>query len=258
MPDKRLLLAGVSLPFSVRIPETARLLRDRAPAPDWNCPVCKEDCLELPPVAIPEADWRDFLAEGFENSPYTEYSLITEYFGDALLRRNRLIVHAAALRFRDHAWLICGHPGAGKSTQTKLLQELCPGEFSVICGDRPILDFSADGQILVHPSPWNGKENWHGAAAAPLKGMILLERGPENRLLSLTENEAAIPMYYNLIHSGTEQETILQAARMETTLLNAVPIWSLTSNTIPDSTRMLLESVFSQTSCGECEDGKQV
>lgn len=245
MAEAQLLLAGIPIPFSVRYPETAQILKSREAAEGAAKTVEREDCMNTASVFIPESDWRGFLAEGFEDTPYIEYSLLTEYFGDALLKWDRMIIHASALRFRDRAWLICGHPGAGKSTQTRLLQELFPGAFSVICGDRPILRFSQDGQIVVHPSPWNGKENWHGAPASPLGGIILLERGKENRVVSLTEREAAIAMYYNLIHSGREAETIQRVAEFETRLLSSVPIWGMTSHRIPDSTRMLMETVFS-------------
>ncbi len=105
---------------------------------------------------------------------------------------------------------------------------------------------SAAQSILVHPSPWNGKENWHGAEAAPLAGLILLERGPENRLTALTELEAMIPMYPCFLQSCWEPENIRRTAALETRLLRAVPIWKLTTDRVPDSTRLLLEAVFSE------------
>ena len=154
-----------------------------------------------------------------------------------------MILHAVALRWNDKAWLITARSGVGKSTQAKYLQELCPGEFGIICGDRPILEFR-ENDIIAHPSPWNGKENWHGAEKAPLGGVILLERGDENRIESLSPKEAAIPVYVQVIQNAVEAEKIHKSTALITRLLKNVPIWRLTTHQVPDSTRLLLEKVF--------------
>ena len=218
-----------------------------------------------PLVHIDDRNWADYLAEGMEPCAHTEYSMLTPHFSDALLAFDRVILHGVAIRWRDRAWLICAASGTGKSTQAKHLQTLRPGEFSIICGDRPVLEFrspchcepvtdvtgvairppSPPCEIIVHPSPWNGKENWHGADAAPLAGIILLERGEENALVSLTEREAALPFYPNFIQTAWEPENIKKIAELETRMLQAVPIWKLTTFQVPDSTKLLLEAVFS-------------
>ncbi|MBR0160608.1 MAG: hypothetical protein IJQ02_04915, partial [Oscillospiraceae bacterium] len=98
--------------------------------------------------------------------------------------------------------------------------------------------------ILVHPSPWNGKESWHDAPAAPLAGLILLERGDHNELLPLSAREAGIPVYLQMIHTNRDVEHIKQAAAMTTLLLGSVPAWKLISYQVPDSTKLLLETLF--------------
>lgn len=246
-------LAGIPIPFSVRYPQTAEiLLRHEPKIEDCSSGFIKDSPIPKT-VSIPEEDWKDFLEQGFADSPHMEYSLLTEYFSDAILPYNRVMIHASALFADGAAWLICGNPGAGKSTQTRLLQELCPGSFSVICGDRPVLEFLFSEQagknapaITVHPSAWNGKENWFGAPKAPLAGLILLERGTENHIAAITEREAAAPTYCNMIHSGWEPDNIRRVAELTACLLNAVPIWKLCSFSVPESTRLLLETVFSK------------
>ncbi|MBR7009695.1 MAG: hypothetical protein IKI02_02155 [Oscillospiraceae bacterium] len=164
--------------------------------------------------------------------------------------------------------------------QARALQQLRPGEFSVISGDRPILEFrpaapapchseqseesatpvpersspvaahsvrhSAAQSILVHPSPWNGKENWHGAAAAHLAGLILLRRGEKNALKLMSPREAVIPSYSQIFQTAKTAETIRRAAALLTRMLESVPIWRLTTHQVPDSTQLLLGAVFSE------------
>ena len=99
-------------------------------------------------------------------------------------------------------------------------------------------------EITVHPSPWNGKENWYGAGAAPLAGVILLERGEANSLSALSEREAAVPLYTSFIQTAWEPDNIRKIAELETRLLQSVPIWQLTTHQVPDSTKLLLDAIF--------------
>lgn len=204
-----------------------------------------------PAVRIPDQDWEEYLSSGWADSPHTEYSMLTPYISDALMEYDRVVMHGVALRFRERAYLIIAHSGVGKSTQARFLQELLPGEITVICGDRPVLempkDESAEGCVIVHPSPWNGKENWHGAPAAPLAGLILLERGAENKLTALNPREAVLTTYPHFIQTYWDPEKVKKSASMETRLLTAVPIWKLTSFQVPDSTKLLEAAVFGRS-----------
>jgi hypothetical protein len=156
---------------------------------------------------------------------------------------DRLVLHGAALRRQDRAWLICAPSGTGKSTQTSWLRRLRPNEFGVISGDRPILSFH-DNEIMVHPSPWNGKEDWHDAEAAPLAGIILLRRGEENRLEDMDPLEAAVPVYAQVIQSAVRADRIRKSAELVTALVQAVPVWRLTTHHPPASTELLLDEIF--------------
>ena len=292
-------LANITLSCRLRYPETAGYFQK--PGPDASCVGTGSVCLS-------DDDWDFFLHDGAMDAPHTEYSLLTAPLSDALMEFDRFIFHAVALRWRDRAWLIAAPSGVGKSTQARALQQLRPGEFSVISGDRPILEFcpatpaprpserseesvssvpfhrnserseesvppssrhserseesaspvpersapvaahsvrhSAAQSILVHPSPWNGKENWHGAAAAPLAGLILLRRGEKNALELMSPREAVIPSYSQIFQTAKTAETIRRAAALLTRMLESVPIWRLTTHQVPDSTQLLLEAVF--------------
>lgn len=235
MTDFTVTLAGRSFRVSARYAETASYF----PAPDPEAPL-----VPGAPVSIPETDWQEYLQSGMEDCAHTEYSMLTAHCSDALLAFDCVILHAAALRWRDRSWLIVAPSGVGKSTQTRNLQTLLPGEVSVICGDRPVLE-RCGGAFRVHPSPWNGKENWHGAEAAPLGGLILLRRGPENRLYALREDEAILNLYVAFIQTSASVEAVTKVADLEDGVLRAVPTWLLVSDTVPDSTRCLVEGIFS-------------
>ena len=195
-------------------------------------------------VCMTEDEWAYMMKRGFALNVYNETSLLTAYCSDALLPYDRCVFHAVALRCRDRAWIIAAASGVGKSTQARFLQELWPGEFSVICGDRPVLQLTEDGGVMAHPSPWNGKEGWHGATAAPLAGIVFLQRGNSNEAYSLKRHEAALHCLASAIHTGIAETDIRQTADFISRLLERVPCYLLQSDQVPDSTRLLYDRII--------------
>ena len=98
--------------------------------------------------------------------------------------------------------------------------------------------------ILVHPSPWNGKEDWHDAEAAPLAGIILLRRGEENALETLNPQEASAPVYAQVIQTAVHPDRLRRSAELVTALVQAAPVWRLTTHQPPASTELLLDEIF--------------
>lgn len=176
---------------------------------------------------------------------FNEYSAFTVPVSDELLKARRCIMHAAAFRFEGRAYLIAAPSGVGKSTQVRTLMELYPGEIAVISGDRPVLEATEDG-IMVHPSPWNGKEGWCGAEAAPLAAVILLKRGEESELNRISARKAAAAVFSSLFHDPGTEEGIQRTAEFADRLLKAAPVWEFVNGGVPDSSRMLYEKVLKE------------
>lgn len=226
-------LAGV--PFRCRL-RYAEALACFAPYGAEDAPVCE--------LAVPEEEWTYMEAHGCVRNGQNEASILTALASDVLLTRDRCVLHAVALRHADRAWLITAPSGVGKSTQARTLNELYPGQFSVICGDRPVLELRDDDSVFVHPSPWNGKEGWRGADGAPLAGIVCLRRGQENDIRLLSARDAVIPVFDSLIQTGRTAEGIRRAAAFEDALLRRTRVWELVNRGVPDSTRLLYETLF--------------
>lgn len=215
-------LTDLTVPLALRFPETARYF----PPHDPDAPRAA-----IEPASISDDEWRDFRAIGLTDDPRSECNALSGKATDVLAQFGRAVIHGVALRWHGFAWLLVAHSGVGKTTQYRCLEALRPGEFTVICGDRPILDFRAE-RVMVWPSPWNGKEGWHGAPASPLAGVIFLERGEENRLHALTEREAILRTFTTWAYSAADAATIEKLAAFETRLLQSVPLWLLTVKTV--------------------------
>ncbi len=227
-------LAGIPLTCDFHFPETA----------DFFKTFYSERHQGENIVSVSDRDKNFWKITGTAFDAYAEYSLLTAPVSDALLKNQCCIMHAAAFTYAGQAYLITGPSGVGKTTQLRSLQSICHDQITVICGDRPVIKIEESGCITVHPSPWNGKEGLYGSEIAPLAGIICLYRGQGNRILSLKKKDAVIPVYKNLIHSGENEAQIIYAAKFAEVLLNNIPVWQLTSFSVPDSTHLLYKHIL--------------
>ncbi|MBO4659590.1 MAG: hypothetical protein J5637_08210 [Prevotella sp.] len=171
-------------------------------------------------------DWRKI--GNTTRDAFAEYSLIGCRTSEYLMAYDRFIFHGVAISWHGHAWLITAPPGIGKSTQYKNLSELYPDEIGIINGDKPIIELRDDNTAFVHPSPWNGKERWHGADGAPLAGIIFLKHG-ENSIAPVTPKDVATRTYFSIFQSFDTKEMLHRVAALTKRLLQTVPIWELTN-----------------------------
>ena len=230
----KLTLADVTVGCSFEFPETHRYFGDYVSGPFQG------EGLRLSPED--RAAWEKNIAS---MDAYNEYSAFTLPVSAELMKYGRCVMHAAAFRFRGRAYLIAAPSGVGKSTQVRTLSELYPGEFSVISGDRPVLEATED-DIVVHPSPWNGKEGWRGAEKAPLAAIILLKRGETNAVRELSVRNAAARVFASIFQSAETEESIRCTAAFAELLIKRAPVWEFENGGVPDSSRLLYEVVLKE------------
>ena len=232
----RMTIADVTLDCSFIFPETASCFGSWCRGPYLG----SKDI----PVMISETylqSWEDSFGPIDANAERSAFAAVAS---EALLDHDRFLMHAVAVRRQDKAYLITAPSGVGKSRQARTLRELYPGEFSIICGDRPVIEDRGEEGYMVHPSPWNGKEGWHGAGAAPLSAIICLRRGEENRIERLPTRKSAALVYSAVIQTAESEEKVRRIAEITAGILEKTPIWRLTNKGVPDSTRLLYETVI--------------
>ena len=183
-------IANQDILYRFRFPDTERYLRSFIREGETR--VTKNT------VSVTEQEYSDWGNAGNKIDAFAEFCLLCQQTSEYLLPFDKCIFHAVAISFADHAWLISAGSGVGKSTLCKSLTDTYPEEITVINGDKPALHYEAEKGITVYPSPWNGKEGWHGADAAPLGGVFLLKRGMENTISNADEREAVMRIYQNV------------------------------------------------------------
>ena len=157
------------------------------------------------------------------------------------------VYHAVAVNAFGKAWLITAPSGVGKTTQLKnwrLMKDV--PEVGVISGDMPVLERRSDGSVLVHPSPWNGKEGYRGASAAPLGGIICLERTglrEDNLIRSVGGKERLDRCLGQFVCRPETQTQIRNYARLADATLGGVPVWLLRNRGDAESTALMIKTL---------------
>lgn len=204
--------------------------------------LCNESTPSEKTVAVTDQAFQDWNAAGNEIDDFAEFCLLCQPCSEVLMNADRCVFHAFALRYQDKAFLIAGGSGSGKTTQGQRLLGDHPEEFSVINGDKPVLEYRG-GKIFVHPSPWNGKEGLRGVEEAPLGGIFFLRRADENMLRPASEKEAGINLFPMVFQSFENEEVIRKAAAMTEKIVRSTHCFTFISREVEESSALLYQAI---------------
>ena len=112
---------------------------------------------------------------------YLETTCIYRHIAELLPLKNRVVMHGVALKYQQNGYLFLAPSGTGKTTHTNLWKDYLKDNLDIINGDKPILEFKK-GDIILHASPWCGKENIFNNKTAELKAICLIDRAVQNTI----------------------------------------------------------------------------
>jgi len=159
-----------------------------------------------------------------------------QQFYVALLRHGGMMLHASAVMLHGQAYLFSGPCGTGKSTHTRLWQQVFGPEVRVFNDDKPALR-CLDGRWYAFGTPWCGKDGINENLQVPLAGICFLRQSPENRIRRLTPEEA-IPRFLSQTAHRLTSENGLRLLSLLDGLLRQVPVYELENRPEPAAARL--------------------
>ena len=106
-----------------------------------------------------------------------------------LLYFDGMMLHASAVELDGRAYLFSGPCGMGKSTHTRLWQQVFCESAQIFNDDKPALR-RLDDRWYAYGTPWCGKDGINQNKKIPLGGICFLKRGQENVIRRLSQREA--------------------------------------------------------------------
>jgi len=211
-----------------------------ADPPEFSIAVSRED------IAFEQADLleeahRDGFKPRIFTDPFLERAAIQRAFAEFLFDYDILLFHGSAIAVDGEGFLFTAHSGTGKSTHTRLWRQLFGERAVMVNDDKPFLEIKPEG-IWVHGSPWSGKHGLDANICVPLKGICMLERGQENRIVPANAEEV-LPMLQKQAYEPLEGIPHSAFLTLTSALSQRIPLWKLSCNKEPDAAMIAWEAM---------------
>ena len=176
-----------------------------------------------------EALRREALEEGFRvrifPDPFLDRAVVQRKLAQALLDRGILLVHGSALAVDGQGYLFTAKSVTGKSTHTRLWRQLLGQRAVMVNDDKPFVIVKGR-ECFLCGAPWSGKHGLDTNITVPLKAVCILDRGTENRIVSISPEEA-LPV---LLKQSAPPEDAAKLPRFQTlvaALAYSARLWRL-------------------------------
>ena len=100
--------------------------------------------------------------------------------------------------------------------------------------DKPFLEIRETG-VMAHGSPWSGKHGLSSNISVPLKGICILERGPENKIQPISPEDAMDMLLAQGCCPEDRKEKFLELTH---SLAEIVPLWRMECTKDPEAARI--------------------
>jgi hypothetical protein len=204
-------------------------------------------------VTVTESDLRfeqaeldkEALEEGFRRreftDPFLERAAIQRAFAEFLFDRDTLLVHGSTVAVDGQAYLFAAKSGTGKSTHTRLWRQVFGQRAVMINDDKPFLHLTDTG-VIAFGSPWSGKHGLDTNICAPLGGICILQRGPENIIRPLSAEEA-LPRLHKEAYIPMDAEKYPKFQTLVKKLARQVPLWHMTCTKDPQAAQVAFDAM---------------
>ncbi len=174
----------------------------------------------------------------YENMCYMESG---ELFIMELFQRNGLMLHASAVELDGYAYLFSGPSTVGKSTHTKLWQQMFGPAAQVFNDDKPVLRF-VDDRWYAYGTPWCGKDGINQNKKVPVGGICFLKQGTRENIRRLEPKESLPRILWQTLRSRSLERTELLLSNMEK-LVERIPVYELENRPIEAAARLSYETM---------------
>lgn len=157
------------------------------------------------------------LLRRFELAPFLSMEM-------ALLEHDCFQLHASVIDWQGRGVLFSAPSGTGKSTQAELWRQHAGAE--ILNGDRAMIR-REEGAYRVYGSPYAGTSGIYTNRSAPVRAIVVLSQGPENRLERLKPAAAFSRIYSESTVPSWNAAFVDRFSTLLVDLIEKVPVYHL-------------------------------
>ena len=164
------------------------------------------------------------------------------YFYFFLLAHSGMMLHSSAVELDGKAYLFSGDSGTGKSTHTRLWQQVFGERAQIFNDDKPALRH-IDGKWYAYGTPWCGKDGINQNKKLPLAGICFLKQAKENKIRRLNAKEVlSRVMAQTLFRFKSVGSLDLLLATVDK-LVREIPVFELENRPEPEAAQLSYETM---------------
>ncbi len=172
-----------------------------------------------------------------------EISALYRKIADIFIEKGILVAHGSSFKVNDCGFIITARSGVGKSTHVRLLKQYLGDELQYINDDKPLLEIK-DDDVIIHSSPWNGKERRGNDISSSLKAIIFLNRGIENTCSKIDNKQDIYFRLMSQIYLPLEKSKRAKALMLIDILLKRINFYIINVNMNEDAPKMTYERII--------------
>ena len=171
-----------------------------------------------------------------------EISALYRRIANIFVEDGIIVFHGSSFMVNGSGFIITARSGVGKSTHSKLLNDLIGEDFKYINDDKPLL--LVNDSVTIYSSPWNGKERRGNNISAPLKAIMFLGRSEEPNFRKIINKEEIYIKLLSQTYLPKEKASREKALKIVDKLLRDVNFYEINVNQNEESAKMTYERII--------------
>lgn len=202
--------------------------------------VCAECNKDFSTINICSYDVKTQL--GYDDSCYL-FNTLSNIMHYIALMHGRIVFHSSSICVNGEGVAFSADSGVGKSTHTSLWLENING-VSYINDDTPIIT-CLDENIMISGTPFAGTSDINNNITVPLRAIVFVTRGKENKLVQVDTLTAFSRIMSQLKKPVTDEMTSKMIDNLSA-ILKVVPCYLMECNISPEAAFEAYNAVFNK------------
>lgn len=141
-----------------------------------------------------------------------------------LLQNGKAILHSSYITYKNKGILFTGPSGTGKSTQASLWKKNFAADVEIVNGDRSVIGESDEG-AMAYGIPFCGSSKISQNKSAPLKGIVILRQGKQNRISKMDQKTAIKLLFSECSVNLWDPSSVEQLLAILEKITKQIPVW---------------------------------
>lgn len=185
----------------------------------------------------------ELISDKTDSSGMVAFEHLNQLIPMIFLKQDVLSFHGALLEYEGGCFAVCADSGVGKTTHARLWRE-CKNAL-ILNGDRSLLRKRC-GIWHGFGSPWSGTSGEQVNRSAPLKAIVILERGKENLAVRLNPLDSLTGVLTHVLYPGWDGDSAGKVMELLDELLTDIPVYRLQCRPDTDAVQVLYDAIYGE------------